>query len=299
MSISFLGASVQGASHKRAGLPCQDNFAIRDRSFQYHRDTPRNAFYSGMGEDVWILSAADGHGSSACPYSENGSRLAVNTFCDVMAEFCFKYRQDMEALYLQLKRESEVIHFMRAIEIEWKARVLRDYNTNKRKHPPITNPDKDDQKAAIYKLYGTTLLGMLITDNFVFAYQLGDGDINFIDHTTVLPLVEQEKILGVETHSLAKIGAWKNAHSSIFSREDERKKPYMYMLSTDGMINSFVSNEEFYKSCQGYLSSLEEHGLDVVRGSLPSWLNQTSEGGCGDDITVVIAYFDSSSSESS
>ena len=290
MSISFLGTSVQGASHKRSGLPCQDNFAIRDHSFQYPKATPRNVFYQGMGEDVWILAVADGHGSSACPYSENGSRLAVNTFCDVMAEFCFKYKEDMEALYHQLKRESEVIHFMQALDIEWKARVLRDYNTNKKKQPPIEASEDEEQKAAIYKFYGTTLLGMLITDGFVFAYQLGDGDLNCIDKDSVAPLIQQEKILGVETHSMAKLGAWKKAETVISRTNHQKEMPYMYMLSTDGMVNSFVSEEEFHKNCRGYLQLLEEHGVDAVQKKLPAWLSQTSEEGCGDDITVVMAY---------
>ena len=293
MGMRFLGTSVQGASHRRSGLPCQDNFAIRDQSFRYAKATPRNIFYSGMGNDVTLLSVADGHGSSACPYSENGSRLAVNTFCDVMAEFCFKYRQDMESLYHQLKRESEVIHFIQALDIEWKARVLRDYNTNKKKNPPMeADNEPDDQKSAIYRLYGTTLLGMLITERFVFVYQLGDGDINRVERNSVTPMVKQEKILGVETHSMAKIGAWKKAETTIEKRSPA-DAPYMYMLSTDGMINSFVSEDEFFKNCKGYLELLEKHGPQAVQEKLPAWLTQTSEEGCGDDITVVMAYVES------
>ena len=295
MSIRFLGASVQGASHKRSGLPCQDNFAIRDHNFQYAKATPRNVFYRGMGQDVWLLAVADGHGSSSCPYSENGSRLAVNTFCDVMAEFCFRYQEDMEALYHQLKRESEVIHFMQALDIEWKARVLRDYNTNKKKQPSVEEMEEEERKSAVYKLYGTTLLGIVITDGFVFSYQLGDGDINCVDRQNVQPLIQTEKILGVETHSMAKIGAWKKAETSILRFDPRIERPYMYMMSTDGMINSFVSEEEFHKNCKGYLELLEKHGLDAVRDKLPQWLAQTSEEGCGDDITVVMAYVEKNS----
>ncbi len=292
MGIRFLGTSVQGASHRRSGLPCQDNFAIRSHNFKYNGATPRNIFYQGMGEDVTILAVADGHGSSACPYSENGSRLAVNTFCDVMAEFCFKYRNDMESLYHQLKRESDVIHFRQALDIEWKARVLRDYNTNKKKNPPMEKDEPDEQKSAIYRLYGTTLLGMLITDGFVFVYQLGDGDINRVDRDSVTPMVVQEKILGVETHSMAKLGAWKKAETAIARRDENTGAPFMYMLSTDGMLNSFVSEDEFFKNCKGYLDLIEKHGPQAVQDKLPAWLSQTSEEGCGDDITVVMAYIE-------
>ena len=294
-SIKLLAASVQGASHRRSGLPCQDSYAIRDRRFRYSRATHRNGFYHGMGSDVLILAAADGHGSSACPYSKHGSRFAVNTFCDIMAESCFKYRQDMAALLLQLKRESDVMHLARAIDMEWKRRALRDYNTNKKKLPLMEElaPEgagEDSQKAAVYRLYGTTLLGVLITDTFLFSYQLGDGDISYIDHEEVSPLVEQDAILGVETHSLSKPGAWRNAHTSILSLPGSSAGSCMYMLSTDGMVNSFVSRDEFRRSCQGYLDMLDQHGAEAVEKHLPSWLRQTSEEGCGDDITAVIAY---------
>ena len=249
-----------------------------------------------MNSDVRILAVADGHGSSACPYSMYGSRFAVNTFCDIMAESCFKYRQDMDSLLLQFKRETDVIHLTRAIDMEWKRRALRDYNTNKKKLPSMdellesADPNEDNQKAAIYRLYGTTLLGVLLTDSFLFAYQLGDGDINYIDRAEVSPMVEQDAILGVETHSLSKPGAWRNAHTSILPLPPNDAEPYMYMLSTDGMVNSFISKDEFRKSCQGYLDAIQQHGAEAVEKHLPSWLRQTSEEGCGDDITAVIAY---------
>ena len=37
---------------------------------------------------------------------------------------------------------------------------------------------------------------------------------------------------------------------------------------------------------------IREHGFDTVCGNLGKWLNETSELGCGDDITVVMVYID-------
>ena len=36
---------------------------------------------------------------------------------------------------------------------------------------------------------------------------------------------------------------------------------------------------------------LEEHGVKTVQSNLKNWLAETSELGCGDDITVVMVYF--------
>jgi hypothetical protein len=33
-----------------------------------------------------------------------------------------------------------------------------------------------------------------------------------------------------------------------------------------------------------------EHGFDAVKDNLAKWLKETSELGCGDDITLVLAY---------
>lgn len=64
----------------------------------------------------------------------------------------------------------------------------------------------------------------------------------------------------------------------------------MYMLSTDGFVNSYASSEEYIKTCKDYLEMIEEHGFEAVESNLTSWLEETSELGCGDDITVVMAY---------
>ena len=36
---------------------------------------------------------------------------------------------------------------------------------------------------------------------------------------------------------------------------------------------------------------IQQYGADAVAANLKSWLSETSAMGCGDDITVLIAYF--------
>ena len=45
------------------------------------------------------------------------------------------------------------------------------------------------------------------------------------------------------------------------------------------------------KTCKDYLQMIQEHGADTVQANLKNWLTETSELGCGDDITVVMVYF--------
>ena len=155
----------------------------------------------------------------------------------------------------------------------------------------MTDEDGNIKWPSVFSLYGTTLLGMLVTDSFVFSFQIGDGDISVVTKEEVEPLVEPEKFLGTETHSLSKTDAWRKAVASVRRREMESEEPYMYILSTDGFANSYTSDEEYQKTCKDYLQMLQEHGAETVQANLKNWLTETSELGCGDDITVVMVYF--------
>ena len=170
------------------------------------------------------------------------------------------------------------------------SRVKQSFYKNK--DGSVLDKEGNTDWKKVYSLYGTTLLGMLITDTFVFSFQIGDGDINYITGDEISPLVEPEKFLGTETHSLSKLDAWRKAVASVRRKNAADDVPYLYMLSTDGFSNSFVNEEEFHKTCREYYKMIGEHGYEAVRDNLEKWLKETSELGCGDDVTVVMAYVD-------
>ena len=267
---SVFGASVQGASHIRNGRECQDSLkkVIKD---------------SG----AVILSVADGHGSDSCPYSKTGSFAAVNVFCKIMGDYLDTYADQQEMLFTFLKREGDT-KIAQEIDAEWKRRILRLHARCKREMPLDENRNKD--KGAVYKLYGSTLLGLVMTEDFLFAFQLGDGDIVKVSENGVYPVIEADKILGTETHSLSKSESWKKAITRIRRREENEQLPAMYMLSSDGLSNSYKNDEAFQKTCMDYYALLKEHGVKAVSARLKTWLQETSEMGSGDDITVLFAY---------
>ena len=271
MSRLIYGECVQGASHIRNDVACQDSF----KQVQ-------------LSDDVVLIAVADGHGSSSCPYSKSGSKIAVNVFCRVMEDLVNNFAEDMDFFATYLNREGE-LKVAKAIDDEWKRRVLKAHSDNKREKP-VDEEGKTD-KEAVYKQYGTTLIGMMITPTFIFAFQLGDGNIMYVDKDEVLPVIEAEKILGTETHSLCRAEAWKKAVTMIRKRDVSENTPYLYSLSTDGFANSYKSEEEFHITLRDYYSLIIEHGFEAVTSNFKSWLNETSELGCGDDITLVMAYF--------
>lgn len=265
------GESVQGASHKRSGMECQDSYKKIE-----------------CDDGTIIMAVADGHGSESCPYSKTGSNIAVNVFCKVMEEFHENYADNIEMLLTYLNREGDT-KVAQAVDSEWKRRVLKVHTNNKRDVPRSDDGEKDKQE--IYKQYGSTLVGLMITPIFLFAFQLGDGDISYVDINGFDQVLQAEKILGTETHSLSKLDSWKRAISIVRRRNSLDGLPSTFLMSTDGFANSYKNEEEFKKTCVDYYEMLKKHGADAVSANLHEWLTETSEMGCGDDITLLIAYF--------
>ena len=271
MARNVFGTSVQGASHVRSGRECQDSLR-----------------FVGMDEDTVILAVADGHGSDACPYSREGAEAAVDIFCRIMAEYLDTYREQPEMLFTFLKRESDT-KIAQTVEAEWKRRILRVHAGHKRETPAGEDGGRD--RDAVYRMYGSTLVGLVITSGFLFAFQLGDGDIMEVSAAGVHNVIEADKILGTETHSLSRPDAWRKAVTAAVKIGGKRSGPVLYMLSTDGMANSYRDEDEFHKTCRDYYKLIKKHGAQAVEESLAQWLSETSSLGCGDDITALFAYF--------
>lgn len=277
MIRSVFGESVQGASHIRSGKECQDSLKKVEKD-----------------ENTVILAVADGHGSDSCPYSKTGSYVAVNVFCKILGDYLDTYEGQPELLLTFLKREGDT-KVAQAIDAEWKRRILKIHANCKRE--VVLDADQNKDKGAIYKMYGSTLLGLVITKDFLFAFQLGDGDIVKVSGAGVQNVIDAEKILGTETHSLSKDQSWNKAITFVKKEEETEGQPIMYMLSSDGLANSFKNDDEFKKTCNDYYALLNEHGTKAVSDHLKAWLAETSELGCGDDITALFVYYNQQESK--
>ncbi len=303
--IKLYGESVRGTAHIRADKPCQDRFR-----------------YKEVTDDISILAVADGHGSDACPFSGEGAQIAVDTFFAVMEPLIASAAEprngnenfaDNAQRFLSFLHRGEAV-IAQKIEMEWKDRVQNAWEKDNKKseegNMAKTDVDesgddsdpKDESVDDICQLYGTTLLGLVILpDGYVWAFQLGDGDIMYIDQEQVFPLVEADKLLGTQTHSLASKNAWRKAATALrrLDAKTAPQAPHLYMLSTDGFANSYTTTKKFEQTCQDYYLTIQQHGWEAVTENLRDWLNETSSLGCGDDVTVVMAYYDSNDGKSS
>lgn len=271
MKRIVFGESVQGASHKRVEMECQDSYNKVE-----------------FDDGTVILAVADGHGSKSCPYSKTGSKVAVNVFCKVMTDFYTNYADNLDMLMTYLNREGDT-KVAGAVDAEWKKRIIAAHLKHKRDIPKTDDDERDN--AEIYKQYGTTLVGLMITPTFLFGFQIGDGDMTYVTDDDVEQVLASDKILGTETHSLSKIDAWKKAITVVRRKDNSEKLPALYMLTTDGFANSYKNEDEFRKTCTDYFSMTKEYGTETIAANLKGWLTETSEQGCGDDITLLMCYF--------
>lgn len=269
MMQRIIGESIQGYTHIQRNLECQDRKLSRE-----------------LEDGSLVLSVADGHGSRSCPYSGMGAELAVNTFCKLIDELHFGF-QNPGDLSDYLNHQGS-LKFAQTVERAWKEDV-QAYHLKVGLPMPMTQTGEEDLNA-LYRLYGTTLLGLLIAPTFVFAFQIGDGDITYADDGGVQPVVVADKLLGVESHSLCSREAWKKAVSTVHFQPWEQHLPCAFLLSTDGLSNSYADDEAFGQTCAQYFEALKTYGPDTVEENLPEWLSETSRLGCGDDTTLLMAY---------
>lgn len=294
MMQRIIGESIQGYTHIQRNLECQDRKLSRE-----------------LEDGSLVLSVADGHGSRSCPYSGTGAELAVNTFCKLIEELHSGFQNAGDLLSDYLNHQGS-LKFAQTVERAWKEAV-QTIHREKGLPMPMTQTGEEDLNA-LYRLYGTTLLGLLIAPTFVFAFQIGDGDITYADDGGVQPVVVADKLLGVESHSLCSREAWKKAVSTVRFQpweqhfEDlktygpdtaastvhfqswEQHLPCAFLLSTDGLSNSYADDEAFGQTCAQYFEALKTYGPDTVEENLPEWLSETSRLGCGDDTTLLMAY---------
>ena len=287
-TFSAIGESVIGANHVRNGTPCQDALRIDN------------------GDEFTIVSISDGHGSAACPFSNEGAQAAVDSAYAVFSSII----EDSGDPFHTISSNKD-IWLPKQIEQHWKNEIIKIHNANKREEYP--------QESFPYELYGATLISLVAADNFIFALQLGDGDIlsitpmgdindynddlvdmefdenppdpDYAEIFTVEWFLPPDTTLGPETNSLCQDNCWQHVKTKMLPVRRSDNLP-MIMLSTDGYANSFNSDNGFKKAGADFFTLIYNHGLVHVEDNLEDWLTESSVRGSGDDITVAFILED-------
>lgn len=295
---------VRGATHLRAGLPCQD------RSW---------AAASSEGDNLYMI-VADGHGSAPYFRSDRGADFA----CAALAEVFESLAPRLQST----RREA-------AQAVEWfkstaPTAVVNGWLTQVRKDLVSTPPDRDaepmldrqyrtleelgtaraedwlrhlqtmvahmaaDPENVLWSpavsAYGSTVLGVMVGGGYLFWFQLGDGVLIEYDEGQARLICEPPAgALANETPSLCQAEAAKAAIwncRTLAGRED----PGLLMAATDGFSNSFEDDAGMFKFATDVLNRVATQGIGSVENNLHDWLVRISEGGSGDDVAVALAF---------
>lgn len=273
-----IGASVRGASHMRTARPNQDAL----------RWWPRQ----GNGSTL-ILAVADGHGGERYTRSHIGAGIAVRTAVQVLSrDLLGLYPADDEPDLAKIKGMCEE-WLPKVLVRRWQERILRhlhryplraEERTQGNASTPATRSDPG------LRVYGATLIALVLTPRFHLYLQLGDGDILTISaegRVSRPPLAADDRLLGNETTSLCMPDAWRNLR--LYFQPVAAPPPALILLATDGYANSFVDGDAFEQVGVDLLDAIEREGHQTIEAQLPSWLEHTSASGSGDDITVALA----------
>lgn len=273
------GATVKGASHERLGLPNQDALDWEPMT--------------GIGPPL-LLAVADGHGSSECFRSDVGSKLAVKNALGVVNEF-LESQLDLPDLKEAKRLFKEELP--QEIDRRWKDSVVADLEENPltedevaKLAEPFDQPGCEKIETVPYLVYGATILVAVVHESFLACLQLGDGDFLVVasDGGVTCPIPSDDRLIANETTSLSGKDAWSDFRTSF--QIWPGLPPALVLVSTDGYSNSFGSDADFWSVGSDLLNLLKSEGMESVNAELPTWLEETSRDGSGDDVTAGIFF---------
>jgi serine/threonine protein phosphatase PrpC len=257
------GRSVRGASHRRRRLPNQDALG-----------------WSTTPAGHRVLSVADGHGSSACFRSETGAAFAVKVSLDLF-----------DRLSAQLDFNQ---HYLDDVEQDLKHQLIARWREAVEDHL-ARNPFSAEEELVVARrspttVYGSTLLTALAGETHLFLLQIGDGDILMVNAAGSVsrPWPRDPRLLGVETTSLCTEDAASQIRLRVEPLTSESAR--LVLLCTDGYANSFRSDSGFLKVGTDLLEMIEADGPESIELDLEGWLEEASNLGSGDDVTLGILW---------
>lgn len=258
MKFKGYALSVKGASHEEIGQGCQDSARIF------------------IADEFAVATVSDGHGSEkhfrSAAGSEMATRIAIRSICD----FCER-NHGLDKIFPANPAETA-----RRIA----ANIICGWNSEIAAHIKLL-PLDDREEGIVEKyggitnevMYGATLIVAGMTENICFGLQIGDGSFCALDGGEMtFPMPEDSKLVGNLTTSLCDNDAIGNFR--YFYREGCYSG---VMLSSDGLINSFVNESDYLKFGHRVLTAVG----DGTASQLGEHLKTRSRCGSRDDISVA------------
>ncbi len=242
-------------------------------------------------EKMKICVVADGHGSDNYPRTDRGSSFAVDVAIKSIVEFVSVAEPD-EVLNDEKNDYRLMLQLAASILKEWYQSVENDYEKN-----PFTEAElekvsdkyknrylsADMGQRRIEKAYGCTLIAFVVTNNYSFGLQIGDGKCVHIDKKGNFsePVPWDEDCQMNVTTSICDDNAIEEFRFYI-----SEQAPLAVFCGSDGIDDSYASSEELYALYRSIIKIFIEHGKDIGMKEIQEYLPVLSKKGSGDDVSI-------------
>lgn len=293
--MDSLNFSCQGESHIATGKVCQD--------YSYSK-----VYENGNA----IAIVCDGHGGKRYFRSDIGAKIAaevtehkVKTFIEEIGLSLFKNEPftqhgtiSEQITNHDFDKTSNIERAFRqlfgSIIYEWNAEVLAHATQN-----PISELEKEgleerwikefEDSLNLEKVYGCTLIVYAYTSDFWLAFQIGDGKCFACDSSGNWsePIPWDERCFLNKTTSICDSGA---IDEFRYCYEGDGQFPIAVILGSDGIDDSFGSEENQANFYVQILKSITKTNLDVTLSEIETTLPQLSKIGSQDDMSIAMVF---------
>lgn len=287
--------SCQGESHIASGKVCQD--------YSYS-----HVYENGNA----IAIVCDGHGGKRYFRSDVGAKIAakvaeikVNGFIDqvgksLLKDISFTQRgtiseQIAKGDFTKNNKTDNAFRWLfGSIISEWNALVEAHAECN-----PLTESEKAsleerwikdfEEKVNLEKVYGCTLMVYVYTPDYWFAFQIGDGKCFACDYkgNWTEPIPWDDNCFLNKTTSICDSGA---IDEFRYCYDGDGTFPIAMILASDGIDDSFGSEENQVNFYVQILKSLVKDGFEATKKEIETTLPQLSKIGSLDDMSIAMIY---------
>ena len=292
--MKALHYSCQGESHKATNRVCQD-FS-----------------YSEVNDRLAIAIVCDGHGGARYFRSDIGSQYAteitkecVTTFIENIdkklfqgAAFTQVYALNTEIQNDNFAKKTKVDVAMRqlfsSIIYRWQTRILEHAESH-----PLTEEERDslnpryiadfEAKQSLEKTYGTTLMCYVQTDDYWFAFHVGDGKCIVFNHAGQWsePIPWDDRCFLNKTTSLCDTDALDEFR---YCYQGDGEFPVLVFLGSDGIDDSFGETTNMVNFYAQVAKMLAKESPEESMSTIESTLPELSAKGSQDDMSIACVY---------
>lgn len=265
--MKALNLTSIGASHIRSGKECQD-FSL-----------------SSSTDDYSLAITCDGHGGDNYFRSALGSQFAAQAASACITELIF----DVDKGYHPSDPEDMLVQLEKSIIARWNAAVWEHYEAHPFTQEELGSVSESRRKKLqagryIESTYGTTLIALVLTKDFWFGIQIGDGKCVRIksDGSFDMPIPQNDKCFLNSTTSICDENAIEDFRHCYFE-----ERPIALFCGSDGIDDSFVKDEQLYKLYETIARSFAKSDYDQAKLELEDYMPRLSSKGSGDDVSIA------------